>query len=177
MKYEPYTCSYLKHRFYYWLRHPLHAMHSIFITTPRNWYWRIRYGWCPSDVWNYDEWCITILANALEYLARHHNGYPTSISDKPESYEEENADRYAAWLWGMRDKLLQCRESYWDKLNPYEKQMMEWIDSKEFNIKTKEQPEFMEHYYEEAKRLGQARIDHITSTFKELGEHLLWLWD
>lgn len=167
MKYEKYPSI----KGYWNWHYPFFSLRNFISILPyrlRDCYWRIRYGWCPTDCWDMETWLLTTLPNMLRYLTQHHWAYKSY--EEPESYDGEHNDKWEAFLWGLSDKLIECREDYWENQNEF---IQTFYKEFEKDKKVKLDP----RYFERARELEAERQKHMSATFKELGENLTSLWD
>lgn len=73
----------------------------------RNFYLRGRYGWCPRDVWNLDDYWGRVMAGSLEHLADRATGFPAGFPDTPSTQPaiataDDTDARFALWQATLR---------------------------------------------------------------------------
>lgn len=114
----------------YYLTHPWKWFQHLFQSI-KDAYHRAVWGFCPTDVWNIDEYLLAVLPHMFRYLAKNGCAYPgTNQFPSPEAWHE-HLEELANTLDSLQDekwykeadKLLENRDTItqWkecvDKLN------------------------------------------------------------
>lgn len=149
----------------YYVRHPLKFLREL-RNNMRNAIMRVRYGWCHYDIWNMDNWMLTVLPEMLRYLAENGCGYP-GTDEFPTSEAWEN------WLKYIAASLESCKEDEVEKRNPYNKGYHHELEV-HFNEMDEE---LRENYWTEQKRLWEERNELLKQVGTDLFAHLDNLWD
>ena len=176
----------LSYRKRYYLTHPIKFFKEIG-NIFRAAYMRTTKGYCYTDVWNFDDWFLTVAPNMLRHIADYGMAYPgTAPFETPEKWHK--------WLHEMADKMDECNRDFFEVLaerNEYKKQMDEilikayerWKEKhpneplthgQEF---TSEEEEIRKKSIERDWEISKEREEHIKSVFNELGEHWDCIWD
>lgn len=146
----------------YYLTHPW----KFIAQTGRNIrssYMRVRYGWCYSDVWDWDQWFMHTVPDMFRHLAKYGCAYPGHPPfDTPEKWRE--------WLNEMADLIETGREDWQDEHNEY---YDEWVstfgDEKHEEVRLK--------YIRRVEELSKQGKKNIGFALSQISEHFYNLWD
>ena len=144
-------------------------------------YNRITKGWAPCDVWDLNTYINQVLGQGLEYLAKHHCGYP--CDEKFKSDED-----WTNWLL-TQAKAFQDLNRDNDDENPFAERYWKYLDASVWEKEQDENghliwkskdacPQDLREKYERLDRIIQTRKQaNLRLALKELGEHWGNLWD
>lgn len=120
---------------------------------------RAKYGWCYSDVWNWDMWFAHTVPPMLRHMADHGSAYPGyEPFDTPEKWHD--------WLHNIADMIETSTEEWQDEHNEYYEEYTNSWD-KELRIK----------YMQRADELAKQGNRNIRYAFGQIAEHFYNLWD
>ena len=161
----------------YYVKHPFKWIKDIYWNF-RNFIHRGRYGYAYTDVWNWCSWFPTVGAEALRYLAKHGDSYP-SVSPW------ETPKKWKSYLMEMANNLEWCRTcceiapAHHEKQNQYFQAMNEMrkrhpirrLDATENDIA------LIKKYWDREEELSKQDIEECVSIFSEIGKNLGRFWD
>lgn len=176
--YSVWTLSYTKR---YYLTHPWVWFRHVWCNL-RAAYWRSKYGFCPTDVFEFGYWFLDVIPQMLKYLAKNAVGYPGNDNfPTPESWENH--------LLSIVNLLENARDEVRDQKNEYAKEFYKFLDSKTIIEETDENgnkvhkiapaPVEVEHkYFKRDMELAEEQDVMIEEALKLLAETpLKALWD
>ena len=150
----------------YYLLHPWKFFHEV-KTNLKNARMRVKKGYCWTDVWNIDDWFLTVFPEMLRALAQKCCGHP--------GFEPfETPEKWMAWLNDMAGRLESCREENYEKLNEYYDDYMKQFDNWQLN-----QPstEIDKKYFARERELAEEAQNRLEDTMAEIMKNLHLLWD
>lgn len=153
-------------RFSYYLCHPWIFFRHLHANL-RDAHWRIKYGWAPRDVWNWDNWFLNVAPAMFKYLAENSSGYPGR-----EPFE--TSEKWTTWLKEMAEKLENCREENYEKENEYYAEYMKQFENYDFN---KENKELDEKYFAREHEIFEDVQKQLKECMTEISEYFFLLWD
>ena len=175
---EKYSCWNFPYSKRYYLTHPW----KWFKDLGRNIadaHMRIRYGFCWSDVWNWDHWFMHTTPQMLRHMADHGSAYPGHPPF-------ENPDDWHDWLHHIADLIESGSEDWQDEHNEYHEEYMEhimehwntWTDA-DGNVhrKPREQSELDKKYFARSKELAEQGEINVQEALSEIGKHFYDCWD
>lgn len=161
---------------YYWT-HPWKFFKECWINL-RNAHMRATKGYCYTDLWNTDDWFLTVFPRMLRHLAKDHQAYPGSPPfETPEKWEQ--------WLIEMAENLEYVASDP-DEENEYSQPFMDAMDNcrevkDETNTITYKLDaageEVKEKYFKRSEELTKTRQEVLEDSMTEIGHHLRCLWD
>ena len=164
----------------YYLTHPWKWFEEIWLNL-RAAYQRVTKGYCYTDVWNMDDWFLTIFPNMLRELADKHCAYPgVEPFETPEKWE--------AWLRDMASKLEYCGRDI-DEDNEYYEAYFKSYDMRAImtpstdqiisipTVSEEERKELFKKYSARSQELTNEEQKVLEETMAELGRHFRNLWD
>lgn len=170
------TWSYSKR---YYLTHPW----SWFKQLRRNIraaYMRARYGWCYSDVWNWDAWFMNTVPAMFRHLVKYGQAYP---GREPFNTFEE----WHEWLTKMADQIESCTEKSQTENNEFYEEYMEHLldrweppvkdENGMLHYKGRERTELEEKYFKRCHELSDKARADIKDACNQIGEHFFFIWD
>ena len=141
---------------------------------------RARYGFCWSDVWNWDSWFLHVAPNMLRHMADYGSAYP---GHKP----FETPEKWHDWLHEMADLLETGNEEWQDAHNEYREEFIKHLKDdwgptmfdEDGNIRhtPKEPSELSKKYRARSEELAKQGEDNVRRVMSLLGEHFYDLWD
>ena len=163
----------------YYLTHPWRWFRHLYINI-RDSFHRVRYGWCYSDVWDWDNWFMNIVPEMFRYLAEHGSAYPgREPFETPEKWHE--------WLLHMADTIETGKEDWQDDHNEYYKEYIDHIMDKWkpaikgedglYHQPVPERTELDHNYFERCKELGAQGEKNIQYALSQIAEHFYQIWD
>lgn len=157
----------------YYIKHPwIWCKH--FWRNLRAAYWRARYGFCPSDVWEFGYWFLDVVPQMLLYLADNSVGYPGDDQfPTPESWD--------AHLRSIANLLENARDEVRDEKNEYAADYFKEEDSifeQQGNKIIIKESDTFDKYYKRDLELMREQDIMIEEALKLLAETpLKGLWD
>lgn len=144
----------------YYITHPFIWFRDIYKSL-KNFYLRGRYGFAPTDAWNFDTWYPLVGAAAIKYMAL--NGCSFSID-----YENR-----AAWFSFLMDLSKDLRECVYDedKENEYAADFYNGVENDNLN------PEIRDKYFSRLKEINDKAKSNARKIYSKIGENLFNLWD
>lgn len=138
-------------------------------------YQRARYGFCERDIYNLDHYLSNVIKNSIEYLAKNHNGYPTSYANKYSNDDVANRK----WTEDLKTIANCFHYAQEDNVTPkFWDMYYKTIIKKE---KSKEKSEWPQDQYDEEVRKETERtkfIEHNKNKgFDLLKKNFFNLWD
>lgn len=161
----------------YYLTHPWMFFRECWINLKNAWM-RATKGYCYTDLWNTDDWFLTVFPKMLRHLAAEHSAYPGSPPF-------DTSEKWERWLIEMAENL-EYAISDPDEENEYSDEFMTMMDHcrevrKETGTITYELDdagkELRDKYFNRHKELTDLRQEVLEDTMTELGQHLRCLWD
>lgn len=166
----------------YYLTHPWMLFYDIYWNF-RNFIHRGRYGFAYVDAWNWNNWWMSVGAEALRYMADKGSAYPgVEPYDTPEKWNKH--------LHELADQLDWCSESMeWDdSQNEYNQQMKEiikrcnrteerdgltttWLEM------TDEDQKIRDKYFEREKEIEKENENKRIEILSKVGKDLGFYWD
>ena len=135
----------------YYLTHPWKFFRDLWRGIIES-YRRIRYGWCHSDVWNFDSWFLNVVPEMLEYLSQHAVGYPASGPyNDPDSWKE--------WLHSTAVTMKNRREKEREAANEYK-------DSG-----------YTADYFRRAREIDAETRERFVKAMSEFAQNMEAIWD
>ena len=148
----PYTKRYYLTHPWKWVKH--------FFTNCRDAYRRMRYGWTYSDVWNWDDWFLTIVPDMFKHLAHYSMAYPGA---DPFS----TPDEWQAWLLKVANLIEQSSEEWCNENNEYYEPFMNNFSDEENRKK----------YFARQEELTNICHSNISEALTEIATHFYKIWD
>lgn len=142
---------------------------------------RIKYGWCSWDVWDWDNWFMSIVPDQFRYLADHGCAYPgREPFETPEKWHE--------WLYHMADLIESGLEEKQDEQNEYYEEYMKELMNEPWVVEKKdengnihhiptERTELSNKYFARAKELSDQGERNIREALTQIAEHFFSIWD
>ena len=165
----------------YYLTHPWKWFKEIWLNLRAGWH-RATKGYCYTDLWNMDDWFLTIFPKMLRELADKHCAYP---GVKP----FDTSEKWERWLKEMAENLEYCASDP-DEENEYDKPFFEMCEERRYSSASsdemitisytyddEESKELRDKYFARNKELSDARRKLLEETMAELGLYLRNLWD
>lgn len=146
-------------------RHPIRRLRELPYIL-RNSYYRIRFGFCPTDVWNLDNWLLEILPPMLRYLRNKGIGFPGN-----EEFPSEACWR--DWLTQLAAAIEDNQEANVEKKNPWRLAWHKELRENGHDI----DEELRKLFWEEEEKIAAKRQAALTAIGEDLFSHLLDLWD
>ena len=154
------------YRFRYYLTHPWRFFRDLRLNL-RNAWWRIKYGWAPCDVWNWDSWFLTVAPAMFKYLAENCSSYPGQAPfETPEKWRE--------WLNGIATKLESCREENYEKENEYHEEYIKQFEHYDVENKDKE---LDKKYFARDREIFEDVEERVKECLNSIGDNFFTLWD
>lgn len=142
----------------YYITHPWEWF-SQFGSNIRAAYRRVKYGWCYSDVWNWDVWFARTVPPMLRHMADHGCAYPGyEPFDTPEKWHD--------WLHNIADMIETGTEEWQDNHNEYYEKYLENFDEK-----------YRDLYWQRANELSEQGNRNIKYALGQIAEHYYDIWD
>lgn len=151
----------------YYFKHPIKWFKEL-LSNIRAVYRRARYGYCYSDVWDFNDWFCSVIPPMLRYMADKGMAYPGSEPfDTPEKWHD--------WLYKTANTLERLDYDDWmENNNEYSK---EYNESFENDWHSERQEEIRKKYYERCKEIHKMRPQVLENFGKEFFKHFDCLWD
>ena len=160
----------------YYLTHPLRWCKHL-KTNIRDCYHRIKYGFCPNDVWDWDVWFIYVVPKMFRYLAEHGMAYP---GREPFTTPEKWHD----WLNETADLIESGDEDWQNKHNEYYEDWVNYLfgDRKkmkveDLNLTPRERTDLDKNYLARSNELAEQGERNIQIALGRIAEHFFELWD
>lgn len=185
MKNNPLSVWTFPYRKSYYLTHP-HKFFRDLYWNWRNFWHRARYGYAYVDVWNFCDYYPRVGAEALRYLARHNNSYP---SIKPWNTMEE----WREYLEYLANRLERCANSqdilFGEERNEYKEPLNEIMKMREKRTEnadgsvtishtlTPEEEEIRKKYWKRENEIRTADQKYNEETYRWLASDLPHMWD
>ena len=145
-------------------RAPLLWIKYLFSCIKGAW-WRIKYGFAPSDVWNFDSYLMKIFALVFEFLADNHCGHPSRMTD----------EEWTSLLKGAALCFRIANEESDELENPYEEEYFKIVGvDREY---TDDELRLRRMYREKDDENCAKRQAHLRLGLRVLSEHFEDLWD
>lgn len=161
---------------YYWT-HPWKFFKECWLNLQNAWM-RATKGYCYTDLWNTDDWFLTIFPKMLRHLAKDHQAYPGSPPF-------DTSEKWERWLIEMAENLEYVASDP-DEENEYSDELMAAMDRcfearKETGVVTCKlddaDKELKDKYFNRSKELTNTRQEVLEDSMTEIGHHLRCLWD
>ena len=165
----------------YYLTHPWKFFKDMWINFKNGWY-RATKGYGYTDLWNIDDWLITILPAMLRELADKHCAYPgVEPFETPEKWE--------AWLRDMADRIEYLQEDYEEKENEYAELFHIVMEQKRkvevagecitttYTLNDDDFEELRANYFRREHEIAEAKHEAAKKVGLELFTYLHYLWD
>ena len=124
------------------------------------------YGWTYSDVWDWDDWFLSVVPAMLRFLAEKGCAYP--------AYPPfETREKWEKWLVQMADLLDSGSEEWKDEHNEWYKPFKE----ARCTADSPEKRELMERWIARSKELDKQGEENIKKALGEIAEHFYAMWD
>lgn len=144
---------------------------------------RARYGWCYTDVWNWDDWFCSVVPSMLRYMADYGCSYPGEPF--------ETSEKWHNWLHKMADTIERLNYDDWmEDLNEYSKDYEKTFEDDVYKEEHPDGPfltttydsslskeEIRKKYYERCAEIHKTRQQALEEVFLELGRNFDCLWD
>lgn len=171
---------YLSYSKRYYLTHPW-KLFTEFFRGCKMAYKRAVYGWCPWDVWDWDNWFMGVVPDQLRYLADNGHAYPGR-----EPFE--TSEKWHEWLHHIADLIETGSEQWQDEHNEYYKDFMDELMNRDVILteidengnthhKLHPKTELDKNYYNRYKELGEQGDKNIKEALAQISEHFYQMWD
>lgn len=175
--YTIWTYPYSKH---YYLTHPWRLVKEFWHNL-RGAYWRSKYGFAPTDVWEFGYAFLEVVPQMLKYLAENSMGYKIM---KDDGNDEENWHNH---LISISNLLENARDEVRDKKNEYypawkkqtlDDQFESWYDEKGYRHMKAKNNEVVNNYLKRDRELAAEQDIMIEEALKLMAETpLKAIWD
>lgn len=172
-KYTAWSFCYSKRHY---LTHPWKWFKDLWRGIRDSWM-RAKYGFCYSDVWDWDNWFLYTTPQMLRHMADKGSAYPGMPPF-------ETSEKWHDWLHEVADLLESGREDWQDAHNEYHDEYMKqlsgihWEDDNEYiHCMTREKTEIDKKYWDRAHELSKQGEDNVRRAMSMMGEHFFCLWD
>lgn len=161
----------------YYLTHPWMFFRECWINLTNAWM-RATKGYCYTDLWNTDDWFLTVFPKMLRHLAAEHKAYPGSPPF-------DTSEKWERWLIEMAENL-EYAASDPDEENEYSDEFTAMMDHcrevrKETGTITYELDdagkELRDKYFNRHKELTDLRQEVLEDSMSEISQHLHCIWD
>lgn len=176
---EKYSCWDFPYRKRYYLTHPWKWFKDLWRNI-RDVHMRAKYGFCWSDVWNWDNWFLHVAPQMLRHMAKEGCAYPGN-----ETFN--TPERWHDWLNEVADLLDTGREDWQDQHNEYYEQYMKelatkwqpWImdENGNYHWPAPNRTELDDKFYARSRELAEQGEDNVRRAMEMLGEHFFSIWD
>ena len=165
----------------YYLTHPWKFFKDFWINFKNGWY-RATKGYGYTDLWNIDNWLLTVLPAMLRELAERHNAYP----GQPPF---ETSEKWEAWLIDMAERLEYLQEDDDEKENEYAKAFYSEMDLRRrvtdngnmltitYTSNDEEFEQLRQNYFRRCREIVEKKRKLAKEVGEELFGYLHCLWD
>ena len=164
----------------YYLTHPWKWVSEL-IGIIKDAFHRMKYGWCYTDVWNWNDWFCSVVPPMLRAIADEGVAYPGGEPfDTPEKWHD--------WLYEMAECIenIQC-DTWFDNNNEYAEEYYQSLEDKFFEKENPNQQltmtnkrsheEIRELYFNKMKEISKMRQQALEDFGKEFFKYFDCLWD
>lgn len=111
-----YVCDYD----HWWRRNNIRDWFQFFLKRPKRIWWRAKRGFCLYDLWDYGDYFLTVMEEALRKYAAEENGCPSAYFPDAEWSEEtkgEWEEAHERWIGDVNDIADRIAELLYDHDN------------------------------------------------------------
>lgn len=154
----------------YYFTHPKTFFKDV-IWNVKNMQQRMNYGFSASDVFDFNDWFLTVIPNALRYLSENRLAYPGR-----EPYDTE--EKWENHLNYLADEIEACKDNSKEYVNQYQKEFDDWMKTNPNEREETFQDKIIKRKYMDREiEITSQKAQRLKNALSQLADDMPFLWD